>query len=149
MAVITTDILIEGIRRDDVFSWLSVFSRHKSFLLAGFPSLKAQGESELTLPFHAGFKERELGYIFLGPDDSHGGRRIKFTTTGKRTNGHLNYSLRTMKPSRNTMITLHMDYNPGSFLGKALQANIQQSLEKQFACVLNEIKEQIIQELSS
>ena len=143
MAVITTDILVEGIRRDEVFAWLSQFERHQSFLKAGFPSLIVKGETELLLPFQAGFKERNLGYIFLGPDDSHGGRRVKLKTTGKRTSGHLNYSLRTMKPSRNTLITLHMDYDPGSILGKALKTNIQQSLENHFATVLKEIKVQI------
>ena len=35
MAVITTDILVEGIRRDEVFAWLSQFERHQSFLKAG------------------------------------------------------------------------------------------------------------------
>jgi len=143
MAVITTDILVTGIRRDDVFTWLSEFSRHEGFLLAGFPKLKRNGDTELLLPFQAGFKTREFGYIFIGPDDSHGGRRIRFTTTGKRTRGHLNYSLRTMKPSRNTLITLHMDYDPGAFLGMALQSSIQQPLEECFTKVLQEMANQI------
>jgi len=149
MAVITTDILVTGLRRDDVFTWLSEFSRHSEFLKAGFPSLQKNGENELVLPFQAGFKNRELGYVFLGPDDSHGGRRIRFTTTGKRTRGHLNYSLRTMKPSTNTLITLHMDYDPGAFLGMALQSSIQQSLEKCFGLVLEELAKQILKDLAT
>ena len=35
-------------------------------------------------------------------DDSHGGRRILVDTAGKRTQGQINFSLRTMKPSTNT-----------------------------------------------
>ena len=143
MAVLTTDILVTGIRRDDVFTWLSDFSRHPQFLQAGFPDLHPTEDRTLVLPFLSGFKNRELGYQFIGPDDSHGGRRIKITTSGKRTRGHLNYSLRTMKPSTNTLITLHMDYDPGAFLGLALQSSIQQPLEKCFAAVLEEIVRQI------
>ena len=143
MAVLTTDILIEGIRRDDVFSWLSEFTRHENFLKAGFPDLETAGDFELSLPVQAGFKSRRLIYTFIGPDDSHGGRRIRCTTTGKRTEGHLNYSLRTMKPSRNTLVTLHMDYKPGSFLGMALSNSIQETLETQFAKAL----EQLVQDI--
>jgi hypothetical protein len=143
MTVITTDILVTGIRRDDVFTWLSDFSRHQKFLIAGFPNLKTENTNKIVLPFQTGFKQRELGYTFIDADDSHGGRRIRISTTGKRTKGHLNYSLRTMKPSTNTLITLHMDYEPGTVLGMVLVSSIQQSLEKCFALVLNEMASHI------
>ena len=39
MAVITTDILIEGLRRDDVFAWLSDFENHKTILKMPSPKL--------------------------------------------------------------------------------------------------------------
>lgn len=139
MAVITTDALVTGIRRDEVFTWLSEFSRHKQFLAAGFPQLKVESSDTLLLPFQSGFKVRELGYKFLGADDTHGGRRVRIETSGKRTTGHLNFSLRTMKPSTNTLITLHMDYEPGTLLGMVLQTSIQQSLEQCFSLVLEEI----------
>ena len=148
MAVLTTDIQIEGIRRDEVFNWLGDFTKHETFLRAGFPELRIQENQEIVLPFYAGWKNRELGYIFIGPDASHGGRRVKCTTTGKRTSGHLNYSLRTMKPSRDTLITLHMDYAPGSILGALISDDIQRILEECFSKVLQELKTHIERDLN-
>jgi hypothetical protein len=75
-----------------------------------------------------------MGYRFIGPDDSHGGRRVRVETTGKRTRGTINYSLRTMKPSKNTLITLHLDYDPGGTLGGlwnavALRASLESGMQ--------------------
>ena len=142
MAVLTTDILITGMKRNDVFEWLSESSRHLDLLKAGFPNGRAEGDI-LWLPFSGGYKTRELGYEFLRADDSHGGRRILIQTHGKRTSGSLNYSLRTMKPSSNTLITLHMDYNPGTLLGPMLTASIEEDLLRCFNRVLEEIKQKI------
>ena len=146
MAVLTTDILITGVRRNDVFEWLSESEKHLHFLQAGFPEARSDG-SMLWLPFSGGFKTRELGYQFLRPDDSHGGRRVLVQTYGKRTSGTLNFSLRTMKPSSNTLVTLHMDYRTGTVLAPVLSASIEEELLRCFNLVLEAIQQQIAQEL--
>ena len=122
MSVITSDILIEGIRRDDVFAWLSEPANHSRFMDGAYDGFKqtAVGEFDLTLATPG--KTRTMGYRFRAPDDSHGGRRVLCETTGKRTSGSYHYSLRTMKPSSNTLITLHMDYDPGSMLGAVIDS---------------------------
>ena len=63
-----------------------------------------------------------MGYRFVSADESHGGRRIIIETTGKRVAGKMHFSLRTMKPSTNTLVTLHLDYNPGGPLGSVINA---------------------------
>ena len=66
----------------------------------------------------------------VGRDDSHGGRRVLCKTEGKRLGGSLHYSLRTMKPSTNTLLTVHLDYDPGRVLGALLdQAILRKDLE--------------------
>ena len=139
MAVLTTDILITGVKRNDVHAWLSEPERHLEFLKAGFPNAYPEG-SILKLPFTAAYKQRELGYEFLQADDSHGGRRVLVRTHGKRTSGNLNYSLRTMKPSSNTLLTLHMDYKPGTLLGTMLTSSIEEELLRCFNTVLAAIQ---------
>ena len=146
MAVITTDILIEGLRRDDVFAWLSDFENHKIILEGAFVNIESSSENELTLHFNGGFKQRRMTYTFIGPDDSHGGRRVKIKTGGKRTQGSLSYSLRTMKPSTNTLVTLHMDYEPGPMLGALLDQNgIRRALENAYRNALSNILNHIHQ----
>lgn len=130
MAIVTTDILLEGIRRDAVFKWLSDPSNHTSIVDGAFSSCKVNAPGDYVLTVKGAGKTRELGYQFDRPDDSHGGRRVLVKTTGKRFEGSLNYSLRTMKPSTNTLVTLHMDYDPGSGLGLLLdRAGINEQLE--------------------
>ena len=144
MAVITTDILVEGFRRDDVFKWLGEFSNHQRFLEGAFTEVEQQSETVLVLHYSGGFKQRRLIYTFEGPDDSHGGRRVLVQTSGKRTTGTLNYSLRTMKPSTNTLVTLHMDYDPGPMLGALLDQNgIRRALENAYRSALGNLKKQI------
>jgi hypothetical protein len=144
MAVITTDILIEGFRRDDVYAWLSNFQNHHHFLQGAFSEVESISETELILHYNGGFKQRSMTYSFLGPDDSHGGRRIKIKTSGKRTTGSLNYSLRTMKPSTNTLVTIHMDYEPGQMLGQLLDQNgIRRTLENSFRSALSNLARSI------
>ena len=116
MAIITKDILLSGIRRDDVFEWLSEPKNHDLLVQDAFDSVTGSGGSyEMTLSTPG--RKRTMGYRFKARDDQHGGRRILIDTSGKRTKGHLNYSLRTMRPSVNTMVTIRMDYNPGGALG--------------------------------
>ena len=140
MAVLTTDILLTGIRRDMVFDWIGDFSNHKNFLTNAFDSVKEISDTSLELKFKTKFKSRKMTYTFLENDSSHGGRRVKIKTEGKRTTGIISYSLRTMKPSSNTLVTMHFDYNPGNALGVALNAvSIREILEKYFTATLENI----------
>jgi len=122
MPVITTDALIEGIRRDDVLQWLGKPEVHGRFLTGGFDSVKAKGANEYVLTLRIGPRSIQMGYQVGRIDDAHGGRRVLCTTTGKRTAGKLHFSLRTMKPAKNTMVTLHQDYKAGRLLGPLLDA---------------------------
>ena len=140
MTVLTRDILVEKLRRDVVFEWLANFSVHADFLKAGFPNLEILNQDTLSLPFSGGWKSRTLTYRFIKADDNFAGRRIQIETDGKRLNGHLHYSLRTMKPSTDTLVTLHMDYDPGSILGKVLEQDINTNLSKAFVQSLNALK---------
>ena len=144
MAVLTTDILLTGIRRDLVFEWLGDFGNHKKFLKDAFDQVKELSATELELHYKAKFKKRVIKYSFLEHDSSHGGRRVKIQTTGKRTSGKLNYSLRTMKPSSNTLVTLHFDYDSGQGLGSILNSiSIKETLETYFTKALVNLNSQI------
>ena len=116
MAIITTDLLLTGIRRDDVFDWLGNPAHHDAIVNGAFDSVSGSGgvyELGLSTPG----RKRTMGYKFQSKDDSHGGRRVIVQTTGKRTEGKLNFSLRTMKGATKTLVTIRMDYNPGGALG--------------------------------
>ena len=144
MAVLTTDILLTGIRRDLVFEWLGEFGNHKKFLTNAFDEVKELSTTELELHYKAKFKKRVIKYSFLEHDSSHGGRRVKIQTSGKRTTRKLNYSLRTMKPSSNTLVTLHFDYNSGNALGAVLNSfSIKETLETYFTKALTNLNSQI------
>ena len=143
MAVLTRDIIINGYRRDDVFKWMSEFETHALFLKEGFPNLVQLDSNTLSLPFFGGYKQRTLIYRFIEADDRHEGRRIKLETDGKRLKGSLHYSLRTVKPSTNTMVTVHMDYDAGSVLGKILQGDLEQNLATCLVKSLESLKKQM------
>ena len=141
MPVITKDILIEGIRRDDVFQWLADPDNHDRFLGGAFDAAAREGERRWTLTLKIAPKDRQIGYELIGPDDSHGGRRILCRTTGKRTGGKLHYSLRTVRqPPSSTMVTLHADYSPGGLLGAALDvALLRKTLEARYQILLENL----------
>ena len=144
MPVITTDAVIEGIRRDDVMEWLSNPEVHERFLRTGFNSVVSNGPGDYVLTLRMGPRSVEMGYHFDRMDDSHGGRRILCTTSGKRTTGKLHYSLRTMKPAKNTMITLHQDYKAGRVLGPLLDAaGTRKALEDAWAVTLTSLAAEI------
>ena len=116
MAIITKDILLTGIRRDDVFTWLGDPNNHDLIVAGAFDSVSGSG-GDYELGLSTPGRKRTMGYRFKSKDDSHGGRRILVDTSGKRTKGQINYSLRTTRPSTNTMVTLRLDYSPGGALG--------------------------------
>ena len=139
MAIITKDILLTGIRRDDVFDWLGDPANHDQIVAGAFDTVSGSaGEYELGLSTPG--RKRTMSYRFKAKDDSHGGRRIIIDTAGKRTQGQLNYSLRTMKPSTNTMVTVRMDYSPGGPLGGLVNsAGLANALESGLCRMLENI----------
>jgi carbon monoxide dehydrogenase subunit G len=145
MAVITTDILIEGIRRDDVLDWLGARENHARMLEGAFDGMKqtAPGEFELTLK--TGPLPRTLAYTFDHVDNEHGGRRVHVKTAGRRLDGNIHYSLRTMKPALNTLVTLHADYDTGGPLGGFIDsAMIRKRLEDGFKKILENLQREIV-----
>jgi hypothetical protein len=120
MAIVTVDTLVEGVRRDDVFTWLSEPSRHEALLKAGFLEVRAVGPNAWSMTIPVPARPVEVIYRFRAPDDEHGGRRVLVDLDGPRTKGELHFSLRTMKPSTNTMVTVHADYKSGRLLGPLL-----------------------------
>ena len=122
MAVITRDVLVRGMKRDDVLDWLGEPANHAQILEGAFDDVVEDGTNSWRLTLACQDKKRTFTYRFESVDDSHGGRRVLCSTDGKRVKGKLHYSLRTMKPSTNTMITLHADYDPGGMLGRAIDS---------------------------
>ncbi|MBM76164.1 MAG: hypothetical protein CMK59_12245 [Proteobacteria bacterium] len=144
MPVITTDILLSGVRREEAFVWMSDFNNHAQFLNGAFDVNPTSDPESLELELTTKLKKRTLGYRLLKRDNSHGGRRIKIELSGKRTSGNLNYSLRTMKPSSNTLLTIHLDYSAGSALGVLIaELSLNQALEQSLKQVAQQISSQI------
>ena len=144
VAVTTADILLEGIRRDQVFEWLSDPSHHDVLVEGAFDKVERKGAGTYDLTLSTPLKKRVVGYAFDHADDSHGGRRVHVKTEGKRTGGQLHYSLRTMKPSTNTLVTVHMDYDPGSMLGQIIDS---QGLNASLESALKKILENLSREM--
>lgn len=128
MAVITTDILLEGVGRETAFAWLCVPANHKVLLEGAFDGMVEEGGGAYTLTVATPMRRRQMRYRFEQPDDSHGGRRVLVSTSGKRFEGKLSYSLRTMKPSTNTLVTLHLDFDPGPAGALALRLGLEDRL---------------------
>ena len=144
MAIITADVLIKGKKREEIFEWLGDFTNHARILTEAFPVVESKGETQLSLGYGPIFRQRRIGYIFEGKDNDHGGRRINVRTEGKRTSGHLNYSLRTMKPASNTMVTLHWDYNTGGLIGEAINSQwMRQELQERIEKTLENLQTQL------
>ena len=49
MSVLTTDILLESIRRDDVLTWLSEPAHHAKLLEGAFDGFSSAGPREYTV----------------------------------------------------------------------------------------------------
>lgn len=148
MAVITNDVLVEQIRRVDVLTWLSDPENHGRILEGCFDEVKRTGDTSWDLTLKLFPKNRVIGYHFDHLDESHGGRRIICHTSGKRTSGPLHFSLRTMRPSNNTLVTLHSDYNPGSGLGMIIDlAGLREELETRWKMVLANVEREATKDL--
>jgi hypothetical protein len=144
MAVLTTDLLLEGVRRDEVFAWISVPANHGRILQGTFDGCAEQSEGTYVLTVTAGPRTRSLVWCFDRPDDSHGGRRVYIRTEGKRFQGVMSFSLRTMKPSTNTLVTLHYDFSPGGLLGSmAMAAGLEDALSAGMKQVVQNLKREL------
>ncbi len=148
MSVITTDILLEGFRRKDVFEWMSEPANHHRMLSGSFGEVKETSPTSWEVMVDARPVSRPLGYVFESADSSHRGRRILCRTTGRRTEGKLNYSLRTPRGSNHTLVTLHADYDPGRLVGKLLDTSgLRQALVLHYQSLLDTLGREIVQDL--
>ncbi|MCP4809832.1 MAG: hypothetical protein GY913_25440 [Proteobacteria bacterium] len=144
MAVITTDILIENTRRDDVLTWMEIADNHERVLSGAWDDVSRTGDRTWDCTLKTFPKARVMSYSFDSTDRSHAGRRVLCTTGGKRTGGKLNYSLRTPRASRNTLVTLHLDYDPGSILGAVLDSSgLRDALEAGLVRMLSNMQQGI------
>ena len=134
MSVYTTDVLIEGVRRDDVLAWLSDPKNHRLIVDGAWDGLRETGTGCFELDVKSQPRPRVLSYSFDRVDEEHGGRRVHVALDGRRLKGKLHYSLRTTKPSTNTMVTLHADFDGnGYMLLLAEKLGLRPRLEKAFA----------------
>lgn len=146
MAVLTKDIMLRGIRRDEVFEWLGETSNQKRILEDAFDGFKELGAGHYELSLNTPVKKRVMTYQFTAKDDSHQGRRIVVHTSGKRFEGDLHFSLRTMKPSTNTLVTMHMDFStggPGPLGDVIFDRFVREVLEAKFAKTLENLSDRI------
>ncbi|MEE2752331.1 MAG: hypothetical protein VX519_12935 [Myxococcota bacterium] len=147
MPVITADILITGIRRDPIMHWLEKPENQSRILESAFDRVIPTNPGSWEVSFSAGPLSRSMGYEFLTVDDAHGGRRVRFKTTGRRTQGSLTFSLRTVKPPSNTMVTLHHDYTPGRVIGAVLDVALARTaLEESWKRVLENLRREVEQD---
>ncbi len=144
MSVLTTDILLENIKRDDALHWLSEPAHHQKLLEGAFDGLKADGPQAYTVTLKTPPRTREMTYTFDHVDEEHGGRRVHVRLGGKRTTGKLHYSLRTMKPAGNTLVTLHADIEGGGLLGMIAEwAGMRERLDRGFKAMLDNLKREV------
>jgi len=133
MSVYTTDVLIEGVRRDDVLAWLSDPRNHRVVVEGAWDGLKETGTGCYELDVKSKPRPRVLSYTFDRVDEEHGGRRVHVALAGRHINGKLHYSLRTMKPSTNTLLTIHVDLDGNGYvLLVAEKLGLRERLERGF-----------------
>lgn len=145
MSVYTTDVLIEGVRRDDVLAWLAEPTHHEAILTGAWGSMKSVGANSWEVSVPTALRTRPMTYTFEKVDEDHGGRRVHVALGGKRTMGKLHWSLRTQKPSTNTLVTLHADIDPGGALGAlAEQLGMRERLEQGFRTMTENVKKGVL-----
>ena len=145
MSVYTTDVLIEGARRDDVLAWLADSAHHHTILDGAWDGLKPVGDGKWEVTVSTPLRSRTMTYAFDRVDDDHGGRRVHVTIGGKRTTGKLHWSLRTVKPSTNTLVTLHADLDSGGALGALVeQLGMRERLEKGFRTMVANVAAAVV-----
>ena len=145
MSVITTDILVENKTREEVLSFLSNPENHERILQGAFDGCTKKGAGHFELTLKTPLKTRVVEYRFLRVDEEHGGRRVHVELTGRRIGGTLHYSLRTMKPSTNTLVTLHIDYDTGGAIGTLMDhAGIRKPYETAWNKVIQNVKNAVV-----
>lgn len=141
MSVITTDIVIERRSREEVLAWLGDPANHRQLLEGAFAEVKEEGAGQFSLTLASPIKRRAVAYRFLRVDEDHGGRRVHVSLEGRRVGGTLHFSLRTMKPTTNTLVTLHVDYDAQGLVGALLdQAGLRAAYEAAWRRVLENLK---------
>jgi len=144
MSVVTTDILIEGARREEVLDWFGDPDHHDAILQGAFDEVERKDDRTWVLTLKAVPLKRVITYRFEGLDREHRGRRVLCSTSGHRVEGKLNYSLRTPRASKNTMVTLHMDYEPGGLVGRMLDSGgMREGLQKALNRVLANLQREL------
>lgn len=145
MSVYTTDVLIEGVRRDDVLAWLSDPKNHRTIVEGAFDGVKEEGLGRFMLDVKSPPRPRAIKYTFDHVDEEHGGRRIHVALEGRHVNGKLHYSLRTMKPSTNTLVTVHADFfGNGYLLALAESLGLKPRLERAFKTCAENIQRAVL-----
>lgn len=145
VSVYTTDVLLEGVRRDDVLAWLADPAHHRAILDGAWGNVKpiADGAWEVSVPTPA--RTRAMSYTFDRVDDDHGGRRVHVLLDGKHTKGKLHWSLRTVKPSTNTLVTLHADIDTGGVLGVlAERMGMRERLDQGFRTMVENVQKAMV-----
>lgn len=144
MSVITTDLLVEAVRRDEVLAWLAKPENHGRALDGAFDGLVTKGPGVWALTLRVPPLAREMSYTFEHVDEEHGGRRVHVKLGGRRTTGTLHYSLRTMKPAANTLVTIHVDLESGGLLGQVVEmAGLRKKIEVGLGKVLANVKRMV------
>ncbi len=144
MSVITQDVIVDDRSREQVLEWLATPENHAVLLNGAFENVQTKGRGDFEAVLPTPIKRRALGYRFLRSDEEHGGRRVHVELTGPRIGGTLHYSLRTMKPTTNTLVTLHVDYDTGGLLGTLIDhGGLRRPYEEAWKKVLANLKQAV------
>ncbi len=144
MSVITQDVIVDNRSREQVLEWLAKPENHAVLLEGAFEKVQTKSAGDFEAVLVTPLKRRALSYRFLRADEEHGGRRVHVELSGSRIGGSLHYSLRTMKPTTNTLVTLHVDYDTGGLLGTLIDhSGLRRPYEDAWKKVLANLKQAI------
>ena len=144
MAVVTTDVIIQGTRREDLKDWFDDPDHHDRILQGAFDSVERKDDRTWVLTLKAVPLKRVITYHFDRLDRDHRGRRVLCSTSGHRVEGKLHYSLRTPRASKDTLVTLHMDYEPGGLFGRVIDSGgMREGLEQALTKVLANLQREL------